>query len=106
MLELQTISALIVIYFLSLLSCYATMKAKCRVLCDMTYYTYNISEICIINDICQKASTKPFQANIVFPSKGPRFYRNNYRPHKIELSQAKPVPFPNRVVVIDFVKHR
>lgn len=66
MFELQSIASLIVIYLLSLFSCYAALKAQCRGVCNMNYYTYNVSEICIINNVCQNTNKNLLQANIQF----------------------------------------
>ena len=66
MFELQAIASLIVIYLLSLVSCYAALKAQCRGVCNMNYYTYNVSEICIINNVCQTTNKNLLQANIQF----------------------------------------
>ena len=66
MFELQAIASLIVIYLLSLFSCYAALKAQCRGVCNMNYYTYNVSEICIINNVCQNTNKNQLQASIQF----------------------------------------
>ena len=66
MFELQAIASLIVIYLLSLFSCYAALKAQCRGVCNMNYYTYNVSEICIINNVCQNTNKNLLKANIQF----------------------------------------
>lgn len=66
MFELQAIATLIVIYLLSLFSCYAALKAQCRGACNMNHYTYNASEICIINNVCQNTNKNQLQASIQF----------------------------------------
>ena len=81
MFELQAITSLIVIYLLSLLACYAAVKAQCRGVCNMNFYTFNASEICITNDVCQSTNKNLLQANIQFP---PKSLKTHEEVHKVD----------------------
>ena len=81
MFELQAITSLIVIYLLSLLACYAAVKAQCRGVCKMNFYTFNASEICITNDVCQSKNKNLLQTNIQFPTKS---LKTHEEVHKVD----------------------
>ena len=47
----------------------------------MNFYTFNASEICITNDVCQSTNKNLLQANIQFP---PKSLKTHEEVHKVD----------------------
>ena len=74
MFELQAIATLAGIYLLSVISCYAALKAQCHTLFTAKQYTFNASEICFTNSVCHYNANKLSQTNLAFPSENSGVY--------------------------------